>query len=184
MPLPAATSRRELHLRTVECRGFEREDGLFDVDARVTDRRRYALKRPDGRIAPADEPIHDMWIRLTVDADLRIRDILAVTDSSPHAICVAAPMAMRRLIGERIGAGFTRRTRELLGGAQGCTHLMELLGPAATTAFQSLAHLRFAAPDQLDAKGRPTKIDSCFAYAADGPVVKERWPRHYTGDKA
>jgi len=111
-----------------------------------------------------------------------IRDILAVTDASPHPVCVAAPMAMRRLIGERIGAGFTRRTRELLGGAQGCTHLMELLGPAATTAFQSLVHLRFAAPDRLDAKGRPTKIDSCFAYGADSPVVKQRWPAHYTGE--
>lgn len=183
MPLPGPAPRRELHLRAIECRGYEREDGLFDVDARVTDRRTYDLKRPDGIVAPAHEPVHDMWLRLTVDAQLRIRDIAAVTDSSPFPVCKAAPAAMRKLIGERIGPGFTRRTRELVGGALGCTHLVELLGPAATTAFQTLVHLRFAAPDRLDASGRPAKIDSCYAYAADSPVVRQRWPAHYTGGR-
>lgn len=183
MPLPAPAPRRELHIRHVECRGFEREDGLYDVDARVTDRRTYALKRPDGLIAPADEPVHDMWLRLTVDAELRIRDVAAVTDASPFPVCRLASNAMRKVIGEGIGPGFTRRTRELLGGAQGCTHLVELLGPAATTAFQTLVHLRFAAPDRLDANGRPTKIDSCYAYSANSPVVRQRWPEHYMGDQ-
>lgn len=184
MPLPEPAPRRELHHRAVECRGYEREDGLFDIDARVTDRRSYALTRPDGAVAPAHEPVHDMWIRLTVDADLRIRDVVAATDAAPFPVCRGATAAMQRLVGERIGTGFTRRTRELLGGVQGCTHLMELLGPAATTAFQSLVHLRFAAPDRLDAQGRPVKIDSCHAYAADGPVVRERWPTHYRGREA
>jgi hypothetical protein len=28
---------------------------------------------------------------------------------------------------------------------------------------------------------RPGLIDSCHAYAADGPIVLKRWPQFYTG---
>lgn len=183
MPLPEPAPRRHLHQRRVECQGYEREDGLYDVDARVTDHRSYDLVRPDGRLARADEAVHDMWLRLTVDREMRIVAVLASTDASPFAPCSGGAAQMQRLVGERIGAGFTRRTRELLGGALGCTHLVELLGPAATTAFQTLVHVRFAAPDKLDAQGRPVKIDSCYAYAANREVVRQRWPEHYTGDQ-
>jgi hypothetical protein len=35
----------------------------------------------------------------------------------------------------------------------------------------------------LDANGRPTKIDSCFAYGSDKEIVAKLWPEHYTGPK-
>jgi hypothetical protein len=184
MPLPAAEPRRELHWRAVECRGYAREDGLYDIEARVTDRRSYALCRPEGGEQPAGAAVHDMWLRLTVDEALRIHDVAAATDAAPHAACPVGAAAMRRLVGERIGAGFTHRSRALLGGVLGCTHLLELLGPAATTAYQTLVHRRFAAPDLLDGAGRPAKIDTCIAYAADGDLVRRRWPAHWTGRPA
>ena len=31
--------------------------------------------------------------------------------------------------------------------------------------------------------GSARLVNSCFAYAADGPVVRERWPHLYTGPK-
>jgi len=30
--------------------------------------------------------------------------------------------------------------------------------------------------DHLDATSQPTKIDSCYAYAAEGELVRRRWP--------
>ncbi len=184
MPLPEPAPRHHLHQRQVVCDGYEREDGLFDIDARVTDRRHYDLMRPDGVLARADKPVHDMWLRLTVDRDLTIVAVQASTDHAPFPVCTGGAAEMQKLVGERIGRGFSRRSRELLGGPLGCTHLLELLGPAATTAFQTLVKLRFEAPDRLDAKGRPVKIDSCYGYAANRDVVRQRWPEHYTRDDA
>ena len=38
MPLSApAAPRRRLHTRRITFEGFQREDGLFDIDARLTD---------------------------------------------------------------------------------------------------------------------------------------------------
>ena len=56
-----------------------------------------------------------------------------------------------------------------------------LLGPVATTAYQTLSTVRMARPEELDAEGRPRRIDSCFAYAADGDLVRQRWPGHHAG---
>ena len=66
-----------------------------------------------------------------------------------------------------------------LGGAKGCTHLMEILIPLATAAYQTLTSLRLSRPDTLDAKGRPVRIDSCWAYAADGDLVRQRYPEYH-----
>ena len=82
--------------------------------------------------------------------------------------------------GLRIGRGWTRAVKERLGGTAGCTHIMELLGPMATTAFQTLVVLRRGKPRAPSDKP-PMLLDSCYAYAADREVVRERWPQHYTG---
>ena len=34
-------------------------------------------------------------------------------------------------------------------------------------------------PASRDEIGRPDKIDSCYAYAADGEVVRARWPSFF-----
>jgi hypothetical protein len=68
----------------------------------------------------------------------------------------------------------------LLGGVQGCTHLVELLGPLATTAFQTIYPVR-AKRDSAVAGHKPALIDTCHAYRSDGPLVEQRWPEHYTG---
>ena len=73
--------------------------------------------------------------------------------------------------------------RERLGGRASCTHLVELLSPMATTAFQTLWPFTRGRPEKLDAHGRPVKIDTCYAYASDREVVMQMWPVHYNGPK-
>ena len=180
MPLPDTPRRNELHLRRIEMRGYRRDDGLYEIDGRVTDTKTEALRTWSG-VVPAGTPIHDMWVRLVVDEDLLVRDILAVTDSSPHAVCREAVEPMRALVGERIKAGWTNMVKARLGGAKGCTHLMELLIPLATAAYQTIAPVRLARPDVLDATGRPVKIDSCYAFSGEREIVRARWPAHYRG---
>ena len=54
---------------------------------------------------------------------------------------------------------------------------MELLIPMATAALQALSAVRQGQVDALDANGRPLKIDSCYAYRADGEQAARRWPQ-------
>ncbi len=182
MPLPDSPERTELHIRRIEFRGFRRPDGLYDIDGHIVDTKTFPI-RLDGRQAdlPAGSPIHDMWVRLVVDEDLVVHDILAMTDASPHAVCPEATASMAVIIGQQIKAGWSIMVKSKLGGAKGCTHLMELLIPLATAAYQTMVGVRNPRPDVLDGAGRPVKIDSCYAYASHRDVVMRRWPAFHSG---
>jgi hypothetical protein len=189
MPLPPPAAREDIHTRRVTCRGYRRADGLWDVEGHLSDVKAYAFpnEHRGGRIEPGD-PLHDMALRLTVDDKLVIRKVEACIDKGPYGICNAVAPAFEKLEGLRIGPGFGKKTKELLGGVHGCTHLVELLGPMATTAFQTvypiLARERAAAgePDKPE-RQRPALLNSCHVYASDGELVRRRWPDFYTGDR-
>lgn len=181
MPLPPSVPRDDLHLRRIELRGYLRHDGLYDVEARMIDTKTTELTLGDGRLVPPGDPIHDMSIRLIVDEDLNVMDVVASTDASPFGICREAITTLQSMKGLRIGAGWSQAIRQRLAGRHGCTHLSELLTPLATIAFQTLSQIRQARPTPLDADGKPRKIDSCYAYASDREIVRHRWPMYYDG---
>jgi Protein of unknown function (DUF2889) len=175
MPLSLSGPREHVHTRHIECRGFHRDDGLWDIEGHLTDVKGYPFKNAHrGEIAPGT-PVHGMWLRLTVDDDLTIHAVEAVTDFSPFRTCPEVAPNFERLVGLRIGSGFRKEIRERLGGTQGCTHLVELLGPIATTAFQTVFPIRnrSEAAAQSDGAGtadrrRPQLLDTCHALASDG----------------
>ena len=202
MPLSPPIGRQHLHTRHVVCQGFFRDDGLWDIEGRITDEKTYDHANEwRGALKPGDF-VHDMSIRLTVDHKFTIVDVEAVTDKSPYRMCGDIAPDFRKLIGLRIGGGFHRAVRERLGGVHGCTHIVELLGPVATTAFQTVssgkarelnrAHRaksgdlpRPATVETADKpRRRPYVIDTCHAWAADGAVVKRWAPDFYTGPDA
>lgn len=179
MPLPPPPTRSPLHHRAIDCRGFERADGLFDIEARLTDTKGYTVdNRWRGPLA-AGTPIHDMWLRLTVDAELTVVAVVAATDAAPFPVCDAITPAFATLEGVRIGPGWRREVARRLGGVQGCTHLVELLGPLATTAMQTILPRRRCL-DPISDKP-PGHLDTCHALRRDGPVVREHYPDWYTG---
>jgi Protein of unknown function (DUF2889) len=172
MSLPAAADRSQLHTRQIDCRGYHRADGLWDIEGRIVDSKTYDSSRACQEPLPAGEAIHDMQLRLTVDDRLVIHDAVASTLASPFAICVDAAPNMARLKGLRIGPGWMRTVKERLGGRHGCTHLVELLGPVATTAYQTIFSDRGQAARGKPAKHPHPRVNSCFAYAEDSPVIK------------
>lgn len=175
-------TREELHFRRIDMRGWRRSDGLYEVEGRVTDRKPHAFKAPNGsKVVPANEPIHDMGVKLVFDGDMLVNDIVAFTDSAPYPDCYAAGHALEVLKGVRIASGWSGEVHRRLGGEKSCTHLMQILIPLGTTAFQSLSMVRLARPEVLAAGGRPVKVDSCYAYAANREVVMRKWPAFYTG---
>ena len=184
MPLPPPAPRDELHTRRIEVRGYRRHDGLYEVEAHIVDTKALPFPLQSREtVLPVGEHLHDMAIRLVFDKTYRVQEAVAAIDASPHVICPAAAASIAQLTGLSMGAGWGRAVREKLSGAQGCQHLTELLAQMATIAFQTLAPLRHAEPARLDAKGRPVKIDSCFAYASNRELVRVRWPDHYDGPK-
>ena len=179
MPLPTSGSRREIHHRQLEMRGYQREDGLFEIEGCVTDAKTYDFQPEGGREVPAGKPLHQMWVRLVVDDELLVHDAMAVTDANPYTACPDAAAAVAGLKGLRIASGWAKAVNELMGGVKGCTHIREMLMPLASAAFQTTTSARMAKPIKLDAAGRPTKLNSCHAYAVDGPLVLKRFPEFH-----
>jgi hypothetical protein len=180
MPLSESAPRQAIHDRHVHCAGFRREDGLWDIEGHIKDTKTYPFENSHrGTIEPGT-PIHEMWMRLTIDNDLNIKAVEAHTDHSPFAICPDIVPNFQRLVGLRIGPGFRRKVAERLGGVHGCTHLVELLGPMATTVFQTMAGQR-RSERASDAQRPPGFLDTCHAHASDSVVIKEMYPKFYTG---
>lgn len=175
----AGVAREELHFRRIDMRGWRRGDGLYEIEGHIVDRKPHEFVHPHGRTVPAHEPVHDMGVRIVFDVDMRVHEVHTFTNSAPYAPCPEGGRALQSLVGLRMAGGWNKEVRSRLAGARSCTHLMEILGPMATTAFQSLGYLRVAAPDRLDADGRPLQIDSCYAYGAGRELVLKRWPQFH-----
>ena len=82
MPLsPSNAARKRLHARQATYEGFERDDGLFDIDAHLADIKDRDFELLTGN-RPAGEPIHAMHVRVTIDREYTIHAIEARTDRS------------------------------------------------------------------------------------------------------
>ncbi len=180
MPLSEATERSLVHTRTIECWGYQRADGLWDIEARLRDRKTYPFENEWRGDVPPGEPVHDMWVRLTLDEELLIHGVEASSDRTPFQACGEVVPNFSVLVGERIGSGWSRLVRQKVGGLRGCTHLSELLGRIATVAYQTIfpktGRFPTVGPDR-----RPALLNSCHGWSDSGQAVKQRFPRWYTG---
>lgn len=183
MPLSPASDRKLIHTREIRCQGYERADGLWDIEGQIIDTKTYTFAN-DERSVGAGEPLHDMQIRLTIDEDMLVHAIETVTNAAPFTICGNITPSFEKVVGLRVGLGWRKAVNERLGGTLGCTHIVDLLlGPLAVTAFQSMSAVRRRRQTQnVDPARKPALMNICHAFASDGPVVKRRWPQHYTGN--
>ena len=177
MPLPPTVTRAAMHTRELVCGGWRRDDGLWDIEAHMTDRKGYAVHN-DHRSVDAGAPFHAMALRVTVDDTLLIHDVSACIDAAPFRLCPAVAPDVRCLVGLRIGKGFMANLRRQLGGVRGCAHLVELFGPLATTAIQTVHPLRQVPAGRGEVEP-PAQIDGCHALAASGETVAKYWPRFH-----
>lgn len=180
MPLSPAAARTPLHHRRIDCQGYRREDGLWDIEARLVDTKSYDFANQDrGGTIRAGEPLHEMVVRVTLDSDFLIHQVEAVTEHGPFRLCGEIAPSFAALAGLRIGKGFLGEVRRRFGGVRGCTHIVELFGPLATTAYQTLYAAREAKAQAEPRRERPRIIDTCHALAATGEVVARLWPEFY-----
>ena len=96
MPLPTPQPRTPMHTRRVEYRGFQREDGLWDIEGELHDTKPHAFEIEGEGVWAPHEAIHHMLIRVTLDDTMVIRDIAVVMDAHPHDPCPQAMVPMPR----------------------------------------------------------------------------------------
>jgi len=182
MGLPKPVTREKKHHRKIDCEGFLRSDDLWDIDVHMVDTRTYDCgydEQHRGGIIKAGDPVHDMWLRFTIDLDFLIHDVQAASDETPFPVCPRAAGAMRELIGLRIGSGWMKQVRERVGTDVSCTHLMDLLGQLTATAYQTLHAAIEEREAQRPSRARPPILDTCIALSTSGEVVRKRWPEFY-----
>lgn len=176
-----AELRDPIHTRSVKVQAYRRKDGAYDIEGTLIDVKSVEFENMDRGLVKPGEPIHEMWLSLTLNLDLKILDAEARNIWGPYKICGDITPNFKRLVGLTIGRGWRKQVMELLGGTKGCTHLVELLGPIATTAFQATYQDRVARDRLVDTDVRPALLNSCHAYASDSIVVMKRHPKYFTG---
>ena len=87
MTIIKKNKRKKIHNRTVHCEGFLREDGLWDIEGHLRDTKTYSFESDHRGEVKAGTAIHDMTIRLTLDDNLNIIDVVTIMDSHPYSIC-------------------------------------------------------------------------------------------------
>jgi hypothetical protein len=175
LPLPSPSPRQPAHTRQVSYTGYRREDGLWDIEATLLDTKPIPFSVPGERSWSPNEPIHQMSIRLTVDAQLVVQAVQASMDDIPHGDCPLALPPMDALVGARLSAGWRRTIEEKLGGTAGCAHVRELLFNMATAAFQTVAGVFESADPQV----KPPHLDRCVSWRTNSDLVSRRYPMFF-----
>jgi hypothetical protein len=177
------TERELVHTRQIVCRAYRLKNGLLEIEATLGDEKGQEVAFRSRPPVPAGEFMHRMALTLTIDNDYTIRDVRASTLKAPWASCGGTDDAYRKLIGLRIGAGFSQQVKALLGGVAGCTHVTELVAQAANTYMQAswpdriARQLAVAAdPRQWPDKSTLTFVDHCHAWRRDGATLAQEYP--------
>jgi hypothetical protein len=178
MALPApSTARQPLHRRAVQVEAFERDDGLYDLDARLIDVKTRPLELVSG-IRDAGDPVHDLSLRITVDATFTIVAVETGARSVPNpGICETVGPIYQRLVGLNLLRGFRKAVQSRVGRTEGCTHVSELSALLPTAALQSFGHL--VPPPEPDPSVPPFFIGQCHAYDRSGEVVRRHYPQWF-----
>ncbi len=172
--------RQQIHTRQVELTAFMREDGLWDLEVTLTDRKTRTF--PGGaRDHIAGTPIHDLALSLTVDT----HGSVVAAGAGMHAVpfvgsCPASADDYQLLVGLNLFEGFRARLKERIGPRGGCSHLSEMALMLPTLAIQSFAGVVYPIRDDGTQTEQPPPLDRCRGLRVDGEAVRQYFPRWYT----
>lgn len=172
-----------VHTRQIDCRAYRKKNGLYEIRATVADEKAESVffrSRPP--VSPG-EFIHRMSLTMVIDSDYTIRDVTAQTLQAPWPVCGETDAVYRELIGLRIGVGFSRKVRELVGDAHACAHITDLITQVANTYMQAswpdrVARQKAISPDprHWPDKSTLTLINQCHTWRLDGETTLMEYP--------
>lgn len=172
-------NRRHVHTRSIKVEAYARDDGLWDIEAVLTDTKARDFVLATG-LRPFGEPVHDLGLTVTIDTQLNIVAAQARSSSVPYpGQCEAIEPEYSKLVGLNLLKDFRKLALARLGGVKGCTHLTELAGVLPTAAVQAFAGEVFRTHESArqSEEIRPWQLDRCHALRTDGPAVAQFYPR-------
>ena len=129
----------------------------------------------------AGQPIHEMWLRLTIDRHFTILNAVAASDAVPYpGGCETIAPAYKRLIGLNLVRDFRRNVKRLFGDVKGCTHITEMLTGFPTAAIQTFAG---EMPEERPDGRKPFQLDQCHALYTTSETVRRWYPKWYRKEK-
>lgn len=183
--LPVASPRRQLHSRTITMKGYQRDDGLFDIDGELRDSKHHPWPSWELGVQPPGQPVHHLCVRLTLDVGYGVHAVAAALPAIPFDECRGTLPPLGSLVGATVSRGWRKAVEAALGGPAGCTHVRELLMAMGTVAYQTIAgEQRRAAfealPPSLTQLPAPTAVlphwGRCVSWALDGEVLRRVAP--------
>ena len=184
--LPEEPDLEQIHTRDYETKVYRVSENELLVRGAVSDRKPPGLYVADD---PDELEVHQMVVELRVAyPSLEITDASVVFESHPHANCPMIAASYRKLVGLSVARGFLRKTKDLFGGPNGCTHTNALIQAMAPAIVQSTWSIRIE--DQMKAGVRRADLsreeresraranrNTCHLWAEDG----ERYKRYTEG---
>lgn len=175
--------REHVHTRQIVCQAYRRRDGWWEIEGSVHDQKGEEVAFRSRPPLPAGATMHNLSLKLVIDNDYTIHAAQATTTTAPWQDCGETDDAYRKLIGLRIGPGFSQQVREHLGGPLGCTHLNDLLGQLANTYMQASWPDRMKRLWALDADPRRWPdlraiqfVGQCHAWREAGATLRQEYP--------
>ena len=175
------SNRRHVHTRSIRVDAYARDDGLWDIEAVLTDVKPRDFLLATG-IRSAGEPVHDMALTVTIDTQLNVVAAEAHSRSVPYkGQCEAIEPEYSKLVGLNLLQDFRKLALARLGGVKGCTHLTELAGVLPTAAVQAFAGEVFRSHEAANPgeQTKPWQLDRCHALRTNGPAVAQFYPSWY-----
>lgn len=184
--LPDEPDLEEIHTRDYETKIYRLSEDELLVRGAVSDRKPPGLYVADD---PDELEVHQMQVELRLAfPSLEITAARVVFESHPHANCPMIAADYEKLVGLSIARGFLRKTKDLFGGPNGCTHTNALIQAMAPAIVQSTWSIRIK--QQLKAGIRRSELpreeresraranrNTCHLWAEHG----ERYRRYIDG---
>ncbi|MFW7343206.1 DUF2889 domain-containing protein [Pollutimonas sp. H1-120] len=172
--------RKAAHSRSIHLQSYEREDGLWDLEALIEDLKAESFTSQTTHF-DCGVPIHLMALRVTVNQDMDVLEAEASMQRMPFpTICPEAGLHVERLVGANLLKGFRKEIGKRLPAHERCSHISELAALLPTLAIQTMMPRMAAAEKKNDPSApRPLKIGGCHAWREDGPLVLKYYPNWY-----
>lgn len=164
------------HSRTLEIATYPMAEQGLIVTGELIEKRLRPCYDIYGELRPP-HTVHHMIIRMSIEGPgLTIREIEAEMPGVPREACRETAPFLNRLAGMNITSGFTLKAREIVGGRNGCAHLLALLTAMAPAAVQGFWVHHAARPVAVEKSAGLMErylLDTCWVWRREGPLAAE-----------
>jgi len=145
--LPDEDELELIHSRDYEIKVYRVAEKELLVRGAISDRKPPGLYVVDD---PDELEVHQMQLELRVAyPSLEITRAQVVFETHPHSKCPMIAADYEKLVGLSVARGFSRKTKDLFGGPNGCTHTNALIQAMAPAVVQSTWSIRIG--EQMEA---------------------------------